>query len=460
MRDVDCCVRIKITFERDLFSTPQPRGDTLKVTMRSSVASRLLVLPLLLLFPRARAAEPGIAVAPLDALEVEHSTAVILTGVAEGVAMEAGGRFVAHGELLRTVDAGDDRGCRTEICLARAAKGIGARLLLTGEVGKLENTYVVKVQLSDCPDGETRATVSRQCADCSEGALPALLEDALLHALRSLDGTTSQPRLEDDGQAIVLGLEPGEGSFHYKDPHRTLSRTSALVEGIELSSLTRSVDSLGCLEPGSPPTFTTTLLVHNGRTEPTSLDGTFEVEVFTGSDDAPQVSKQIPVHFDLGGVHDEDGAGDDLLRIEVEVPPPKDAPEVLHILTSWDGEKLEELVTRPVGRVASVEDFYLRLGETRVGDLAWGQEMQAHVHLFKFGMGAPGEVTLRVERKIRYWFDTENTQAFFEFPSGADGSYHLVLPFTPSLGRRDSTEGYSFEVWVNGCQLHRSNLYQ
>ena len=429
--------------------------------MKSTATRRIIaLLPALLIVAGARGAEPGIAVAPLDALEVGHNTAIILTGVAEGIAMDAGGRFVAHGELLRTVDAGPEPGCRTELCLARAADGIGAKLLLTGEVGKLEDTYVVKVHLSDCPDAETRATASRQCSDCSEGTLPALLEDALLHALRSLDASPARPRPEDDGHTFVLGFEPDEGSFHYKDPHRTLSRTSALVDDIELSSLTRPNDSIGCIEPGAPLTFTTTLLVHNRLPTPTTLDGTFGVEVFVGSEDRPLVSKQVPVRFDLAGAQDEDGGGDDLLRIEVTVPPPTDVPDVLRIHTSWEGEDLEELVTRPVGRVVSVEDFYLRLGETRVSDLAWGKEMQAHVHLFKFGMGAPAEVTLRVERKIRYWFDTESTQAFFEFPHGADGSYHLVLPFTPSLVRRESTEGYSFEVWVNGCRLHRSGLYQ
>jgi len=424
------------------------------------VTRRLLALLTLLLAARAQGAEPGLAVAPLDALEVDRNTAVILTGVAEGIAMDAGGRFVAHGELLRTVDAGDEPGCRTEICLARAARAIGADLLLTGEVGKLEDTYVVKVQLSSCPDAETRATVSRQCTECSEGALPALLEDALLQALRSIDSAATQQHLEDDGRTIVLGHAPGEGAFHYKDPHRTLKRQSAVVDGVELSSLTRPAEGVGCLEPGTPVTFTTTLLVHNELATPATLEGSLEVEVFSGDDDAPVVSKQIPVTFELGGGQADDGAGDDLLRIEVEAPPPPGAPEVLRIRTSWEDEVLEELVTRPVGRVVSVEDFYLRLGETRVSDLAWGREMQAHVHLSKFGMGAHAEVTLRVERKIRYWFDTENTQAYFEFPSGADGPYHLVLPFTPSLVRRDSTEGYSFEVWVNGCRLHRSGLYQ
>jgi len=423
----------------------------------TKLCAALLVL---LVVGDARGVESGIAVAPFQALDVDPNTAVILTGVAEGIAMGAGGRFVAHGELLRRVDSSDEPGCRTEECLARGAAAIGADLLLTGEVGKLEDTFVVKVQLSGCPDAETRATVSRQCTSCSEGALPALLEDALLHALHTLEPAAEPQHLGEDGRTFVIGQRAAEGSFHYKDSHRTLSRTSVVVDGVELSSLTRPGDGIGCLEPGTPLSLTATLLVHNRLPTPTSIEGTFEVVAFASSEDSPLAVRQIPVRFDLGGAQDEDGGGDEIVRAEVEVPPPPGSPAVLHIRTAWEGEPLEELVTRPVGRVATMEEVYLSLGEARVRDLAWGQEMQAHVRLFKFDTDAPAEVTVRMEREIRYWFDTDSTQAFFDVPEGTDGSYHLILPFTPSLVRRESTEGYGFEVWVNGCRLHRTGLYQ
>jgi len=47
----------------------------------------------------------------------------------------------------------------------------------------------------------------------------------------------------------------------------------------------------------------------------------------------------------------------------------------------------------------------------------------------------------------------------YEIPSDEVGDFHLILPFVPDPARRESTEGYHFEVWINGCQRQRTGLY-
>jgi len=136
---------------------------------------------------------------------------------------------------------------------------------------------------------------------------------------------------------------------------------------------------------------------------------------------------------------------------------PADAGPV-QVRATWDGELLEALVARPPGAVVALGEVALRAGDRQVSELTWGEPMQVWVVLDKVRPGAPAEVTVRLERKIRYWFDSEATQAAYEIPAGEDGEYRLILPFTPAEADRDSTEGYGFEVWVNGCMLHRMGL--
>ncbi len=399
---------------------------------------------------------PGIAVAPFGALEVAPTTAAILTGVAEGMAMElaAGGRFVAHGELLRTVDAGPDAGCRDEDCLARAAASRGADLLLSGEVGRLGDTYVVTVQVVGCPDAETLATVSRQCIECEEGALPTLLEDALAEALRGPE--PAAPTLSDDGHTVVMALQRRGGAFSYDDPYRTLLRSSLILDDVELSSLTRPAEDLGCRGPDEGARFLATLLAKNGHEDPRAVQGTFLVEVTDDSSGSQLALIEHPVALDLSGAGAEEGTSTGVVKVEIAVPA---GVRSLRVRCTFDEELLEELVTRPVGRVAEVGDFYLVHGAQRVAQLAWGEPMEAHLLLTKPLAGAAAEVTVRLERKIRYWFDTENLQSVYEIPADEVGDFHLILPFVPDPARRESTEGYHFEVWINGCQQQRTGLY-
>ena len=399
---------------------------------------------------------PGIAVAPFNALEVAPTTAAILTGVAEGAAMElaAGGRFVAHGELLRAVDAGPDAGCRDEDCLARAAAGRGADLLLSGEVGRLGDTYVVTVHVVGCPDAETLATVSRQCVECEEGSLPTLLEDALAEALRGPE--SPEPTLSDDGHTVVMALQRRGGAFSYDDPYRTLLRSSLTHDDVELSSLTRPVDDLGCRGPDQGVRFLATLLVKNGHESPRSIQGAFVVEVADASSGTRLARVEHPVALALAGAATDEGASTGVVKVEIAVPA---GVRSLRVRSTFEEQLLEELVTRPVGRVAEVGDFYLVHGTERVAELAWGEPMEAHLLLTKPLAGAAAEVTVRLERKIRYWFDTENLQSVYEIPAGEVGDFHLILPFVPDPARRESTEGYHFEVWINGCQRRRTGLY-
>ena len=132
----------------------------------------------------------------------------------------------------------------------------------------------------------------------------------------------------------------------------------------------------------------------------------------------------------------------------------------LRIRVSWDGEILEELETRPVTTATRLEEFFLTREGQRVGTLTWGEEMEAHLALTRVPGAPAAEVTLRMERMIRFWFDTENIQAMHLLPEDSEGTYHLRLPFVPNAARRDSSRGYVFEVWVNGCSLHRSEVYE
>jgi hypothetical protein len=416
----------------------------------------LLTCPFTALAEGADDPTTGLAVAPFGALEVAPTTAAILTGVAEGAAMElaAGGRFVAHGELLRTVDAGPDVGCRDEDCLARAAADRGAGLLLSGEVGRLGDTYVVTVHVVGCPDAETLATVSRQCVECEEGSLPTLLEDALAEALRSPE--PASPTLSDDGHTVVMALQRRGGAFSYDDPYRTLSRSAVILDHVELSSLTRPAVDLGCQRPDEGARFTATLLAKNGHEASRVVQGAFVVEVTDDGSDAQLARVERTVDLRLDGTAAEEGGSTGVVKVEIEVPA---GVRSLRVRSSFDDELLEELVTRPVGRVAEVSDFYLVHGAQRVAELAWGEPMEAHLLLTKPLAGAAAEVTLRLERKIRYWFDTENLQTVYEIPADEVGDFHLILPFVPDPSRRESTEGYHFEVWINGCQRQRTGLY-
>ncbi len=399
----------------------------------------------------------GVAVAPLEAMGVDPSTAAILTGVAEGAAMHmsGGGRFVAHGELLRAVDADDEAGCRSEDCLARAAAELGVDRLLTGEVGQLGETFVVKVQLSACPGAETLATVSRQCVECDDSSLPALLQDALQGLVRG-PGVGEAAQVSADGREIVLVEQRSEGAFHYKDLHRMVSREALDLDGVELSSLTTPAEGIGCVEPGGMAQVQSTLLVHNTGEVAARLKGLFRVEVFEEEDQLLAVHSQR-VDKGLGANGAEDGSDSAALQTTVTFEVPADAGP-LQVRATWDGELLEELVARPPGAVVALGEVALRAGDRQVSELTWGEPMQVWVVLDKVRPGAPAEVTVRLERKIRYWFDSEATQAAYEIPAGEDGEYRLILPFTPAEADRDSTEGYGFEVWVNGCMLHRMGL--
>ncbi len=430
--------------------------------MKLSLLARCVALPALVVLLAAAHAgadeasrPPGVAVAPFDALEVEPTTAAILTGMAEGTAMEltTGGRFVAHGELLRAVDAGLDAGCREEDCFARAAATLGVGNLISGEVGRLGDTYVVTVQRISCPGAETLAAISRQCGDCEEGALPTLLEDALTEALRGLGSPA--PTLSEDGRTVQMALQRRGGAFSYDDPYRTLLRSSLDAQDVQLSSLTRPAEELGCLGPDQPVRFVSTLLAANRAAEPRSTTGVFAVEVTDERSESQLVLVEHPVTLQLDGAGAAEGASG-LVKVEIEVPA---GVRTLRVRATYDDELLEEIVTRPVGRVAEVGDFYVVRGDERVGELAWGEAMEAHLLLSKPLADVPAEVTLRLERKIRYWFDTENLQSVYEIPADLTGDLHLVLPFIPDAARRDSTEGYHFEVWINGCQQHRSGLY-
>ena len=414
--------------------------------------------------------EGGLAVAPMDALDMAATTAAILTGIVEGVAAQqaATDRFVAHGELLRTVDQGTEPGCRSRECLARAAAELGASHLLTGEVGRLGEARVVTVQLTRTSDVVTVSAASRQCEPCEEGALPALLDDALHELLAIVEQAEAQ--VSGDGRTIQLPLRRRAASADFLDRHRVMESHSVNVDGVQLSTLTRSGEQLGCLEPGEEIRIVTTLQAVNTGEAPVTLDGELIIEVLddaTGEhvlDSSKRSIQQV--------VEADDASGERFAEDGSWIPPTnvwKDAVELrsrataatrLRVRVSWGEDLLEELVTRPVARVARVDDLYLERGGERVQELVWGEPMAVHLVLTKLEVGAPAEVTLQLRRKLRYWFDTDDDHAFFAIDEAADGAYHLILPWTPALARQDATESVSVEVWINGCLLHGSPEYR
>jgi TolB-like protein len=418
----------------------------------------------------AAAEEPvGIAVAPMTALEVAETTAAILTGIAEGVAAEHAhaGRFVAHGELLRTVDAGPEIGCRDSSCLATATQALGAAYLLTGEVGRIGEARVVTVQLTRVDDEATVSAASRQCDACDEGALPALLDEALYEVLSALDRSDSP--ISDDGRTITLSLRRRASAAHYQDRHRTLANTALQLDGIQLSSLTRPGEQLGCLERGEPAVMITGLQVINTTDREVTVDGELGIEVIDELGGDPLVTSRFPVHRVIGAAEEADPRiADDgswipptnvwKESVELQLPTASAAP--MRVRVRWNEEQLEELITRPVARVARVDDLYLERAGERVQTLDWGQPMAVHLVLTKHETTAAAEVTLNMRRKLRYWFDTDDTHAYHAIAASADGAYHLVLPFTPALSQQDSTESLAFEVWINGCLQHRSSDFR
>lgn len=411
----------------------------------------------------------GMAVAPFAPLDVPDNTAAILTGIAEGVAMQQspGGRFVAHGELLRAVDDGEDRGCRSIPCLAHAAASLGATHLLSGEVGSIGESYVVTVQLTRAADEVSVTAASRQCGPCDEGALPGLLDDALHEALATAEHVETQ--VSDDGRTIALTPRRREAAVHFQDRHRVVQTRSVDQNGIVLSSLTVPDDRLGHLEPGESVRFVTALQALNTTAVPAELVGELGVEIVDAVTDEPVVGTRYAVHQTLGAADDDsepfadDGSWippTNVLKDSVELQVTAVRAVRLRVRVTWDDALLEELVTRPVARVARVDDVYLEHAGTRVHELTWGEPMQAHVVLTKLEPGANAEVTLRMRRKPRYWFDTDDAHAFHAVPADADGAFHLILPFVPNLAQRDSTESIAFEVWINGCLLHQSPVYR
>ena len=418
----------------------------------------------------ARAEEPGgIAVAPMTALEVAETTAAILTGIAEGVAAEHAnaGRFVAHGELLRTVDASNDDRCRSASCLAAAARSLGAAYLLTGEVGRIGEARVVTVQLTRVVDEVTVSAASRQCETCDEGALPALLDDTLYEVLSALDRADSE--VSADGRSITLSLRRRASAAHYQDRHRTQENRALLLDGVQLSSLTRPDEGMGCLERGEPVVMTTSLQVINTTDREAAVVGELGIEVFDEAGGNPLVASRFPVHQAVGVASEteariaEDGSWippTNVWKESVELQLPTTTAAPMRVRVTWNEELLEELVTRPVARVARVDDLYLERGGERVQTLEWGQPMTVHLVLTKHETAAAAEVTLNMRRKLRYWFDTDDTHAYHAIAASADGAYQLVLPFTPELSQQDSTESLAFEVWINGCLQHRSSDFR
>lgn len=412
--------------------------------------------------------EGGLAVAPMDALDMAATTAAILTGIVEGVAAQhaATDRFVAHGELLRTVDRGPEPGCRSRECLARAAAELGASHLLTGEVGRLGEARVVTVQLTRTSDVVTVSAASRRCEPCEEGALPALLDDALYELLAIVEQAEAQ--VSGDGRTIQLSLRRRAASADFLDRHRVTESRSVNVDGVQLSTLTRSGEQLGCLEPGEEIRFVTTLQAVNTGEAPVTLDGELIIEVLDDATGEVVLGSEHPVRQQ---VETDDGSGERFAEDGSWIPPVnvwKDTVELrtrataatrLQVRVSWGEELLEDLVTRPVARVTRVDDLYLEHGGDRVQELVWGEPMAVHLVLTKLEVGAPAEVTLQLRRKLRYWFDTDDDHAFFAIDEGADGAYHLILPWTPALARRDATESVSVEVWINGCLLLGSPEY-
>ncbi len=415
------------------------------------------------------AEDGGLAVAPMTALDVAETTAAILTGIAEGQAAQLAGtgRFVAHGELLRVVDGGPDRDCRSTECLARAAAALGSAHLLTGEVGRIGESHVVTVQLTRTADAVTVSAASRQCEGCDEGALPALLDDAMVEALGALD--REEVHTSDDGRTVHLSLRRRASSAHFLDRHRVVAGQALAIDTLQLSSLTRAGEPFGCLEPGEEVHFVTTLQAVNTGETPTVLDGELLVEIVDDATGDPSISTKVLVQREIGV---DDGSGErfdedgswippaNVWKESVELRQPGAEAAPLRVRVSWNGELLEELVTGPAARVTRVDDLYLEGEGERVAELSWGEPMAVHLVLTKLEITAAAEVTLQVRRKLRYWFDTDDSHAFHAIATSADGAYHLVLPWVPPLSQQSGTESVTFEVWVNGCLQHRSPVYR
>ncbi len=418
---------------------------------------------------RAEAGHEVLAVASFTADAAGEGIAPILTSVAESLALEHAGpkRFVAHGQLARHLDRSPDRGCRTSDCLTRAAAALGATLLIPGGADGEGGELAVRVELLATADGHTVASVRRGCDACGADALPAMLEQALRQALDALG--PPEPVVANEGHTVILRPQRLGRAFRHEDIARTIERRTVVRDGVELSALTLPDDRLSCVDAGAELRWRTTVQAVNTAAEAREVDGVIVTEVFTGDAEQPVTWSRRPLSFDLGGAGADEGAFD---GDGVWIPPASVGRRVLdhsviaestaplRMRVSWEDELLEELLTRPLTRFVDVVDLYLARQGQRTSAMPWGEEAEVHLVLTKRSTEAPAEVTLRVERQIRFWFDTDSLHATYEIAAEEDGTFHLVLPFSPGAASQESSEGVVLEAWVNGCMLMRSQVYR
>ncbi|MFH1810489.1 MAG: hypothetical protein ABIJ09_17240 [Pseudomonadota bacterium] len=139
--------------------------------------------------PAEASAKKRLLLIDLEALAVDPATARII----DGLVTDAVHRHNDHIELLTTADmrqivalesSKQNMGCSTETCLAELAGAMGARYVVFGQVGRLEELTLVQLNLFDSLDA--RSVGRKEIRTRSLSSLPDALQPAIDELLAPL----------------------------------------------------------------------------------------------------------------------------------------------------------------------------------------------------------------------------------------------------------------------------------
>ena len=147
-----------------------------------------LIVSCLLVQPVFAAEKTAIAVYQLKAEAVSESMANILSDVMRDAIFQTGKyRMLTKEDMKRILDNIADRqkiqpDCDSTACLLEIAGALGVEKMITGNIGKLGNTYVINLRLVDTELADTENTLSETCL-CKEDVLINKIRQAGLKLL-------------------------------------------------------------------------------------------------------------------------------------------------------------------------------------------------------------------------------------------------------------------------------------
>ncbi len=130
------------------------------------------LLALLIADQTAASALPTVVVAPLKTIKVETHVSTILTNELRTALSRSGKYRLVAPEEMQAIDTELQRqlqgGCDETSCIAELAGALGAQLLVTGSVGRLEKLYTLNIKLVDIATVRTTLSASRHASKLDE----------------------------------------------------------------------------------------------------------------------------------------------------------------------------------------------------------------------------------------------------------------------------------------------------